>query len=502
MSILGIEIGTTRCVAVAYALDGQVVGRAHCDYPLHHPVPGAMELDADQVMDRVRQAIAEVATQVGDRDPVRTICTASQGETVVPVDAQGRALAPALTTFDRRPQPEAAWWDATVGREHVQAITGLASHPMYSLCKVLWWMRTRPEMLRTARYLLGVDALFLQRLGLPPTTDFSMAGRTMGLDLQAKAWSTELLKYAGASPEQFPALVPAGTPIGTLQSAVARQYGLPDDVTVVVGGHDQACAALACGVIKPGTAMDASGAVECMAPVLDAPVTNADMLDGFYGCYPHVVPDRYLTLAFNFTAGSLLRWYRDTLGEVEETEATASGLSFYEILLGKASSGPSGILVLPHFTMTGTPWMDPHARGAIVGLTLMTSKAHLIAGLLEGMTYEMRLNLERLQTAGVPVDLLRVVGGGATLPAWLQLRANILQRPVEGVELPDASCRGAGLLAGVATGVYTDLTDAVARTFPACRCYLPEAGVAEGYTREYELYTRLYPALQPIVHAM
>ena len=502
VSILGVEIGTTGCAAVIFGLDGEVLARVTREYPLYHPESGAMEVDAVHVMAQVHAAIAEAAEVAGEEDPVTTLCAAVQGETTVPVDADGTPLAPALTTFDSRPTPQAEWIAREVGTERILQITGLPVHPMHSLCKILWWKQRRPELTAQTHQNLGFDALFLRSLGLPAQTDYSLAGRTMVLDIQLKAWASDLLDAGGLTAEQLPRLARAGTKVGTLPDSVARRLNLPPDVVVVLGGHDQACAALGCGALEPGMAMNAVGAVECLAVTLAAPVTNRAMLEHHFACYPHVIPERYLTLAYNFTGGSLLRWYRDTFGEREDEEAEETGMGFPDVLLAKAGHEPSPVLVLPHFTTAGTPWLDPRAHGAIVGLTLTTPKAHIIKGLFDGLAYEMRLNLDCLAEAGIAVRLLRVVGTGARTPSWLQLKADVFNRPVMGICAPDAPALGAAHLAGVATGLYRDLEEAVHRTItlgPRCE---PHPEDAARYDRPYRLYKQLYPALKGIVQEM
>ncbi|MHB9131414.1 MAG: FGGY-family carbohydrate kinase [Armatimonadota bacterium] len=502
MSILGVEIGTAGCLAVVYSREGHALGRAQQAYPLQHPEPGAIELDADEVMRRVHDTITTAVKLAGDSDPVQAICASAQGEAVIPVDAGGRVLGLALTTFDSRPVPEAEWCARAYGIEHLQHLTGLPIHPMYALCKILWWKNNRPETFAQTRQFLSFDGLLLRRLGLDPVMDYSMGGRTMAMELRTKSWSAEICEKAGLDPAVLPPLVQAGTRVGVIPAAIAHTYHLPAGVLAVAGGHDQACAALGCGVMHPGMAMDAMGAVECIAPVLAEPVVNPSMLENNYGCYPHVVPGRYLTLAYNFNCGSLLQWYRDTLGELEESEATVSGLEFYEILLAKAGHAPAKVLVLPHFTIAGTPWLDARARGAIVGLTLGTSKAEIIKGIFDGIAYEMRLNLERLALAGVTVNTLRVIGNGARSATWLQLKADIFRHPVEGLPTPDAPCRGAALLGGVGAGIYQDLEDAVAQTVTTDQRVEPHASASEQYDRLYELYAQLYPALKPIMHQL
>jgi xylulokinase len=325
-----------------------------------------------------------------------------------------------------------------------------------------------------------------------------MAGRTMAFDLREKRWAPEVLGAAGVDPSKLPDVAPSGTPVAAIPDPICEDLGLPRGVVAATGGHDQPCGALGSGIGAPGLAMDATGTVECITPIFDAPVLTDAMRQNNYCCYHHVVPGLYASLAFNFTGGSLLRWYRDQFGTIEMEEARVSGLNVYDIMIGKAASGPASVFVLPHFTMTGTPWFDAHSRGAILGLTLATEKDQILKALLDGITYEMRLNLDRLQEAGVRVERLRAIGGGARSRTWMQLKANIFNRPVSALNVSEAACLGAAMLAGAATGVYGSCREAAEALVREVETFDPIPEEAARYAEAYAIYRDLYPTLQAL----
>lgn len=502
MSLLGIDIGTTGCKAIVFRVDGQVLGHAYREYPLIHPREGWAELDPAGVWDRVSEAVAEAVDRAGPGDPVKALSTSVQGEAVTPVARDGTILANSPVTFDGRTVPYREEWEQKVGAAEVFRITGMPLHPMYTLNKIMWWKRERPEIYERAWKFLCYGDFTLQRLGLTPTIDSSMAGRTMAFDLEKTDWSDRLLSVAGVDREKLPEAKPAGTAVGEVPAAVAQELGLPRGVIGVTGGHDQPCGALGAGISQAGLAMDATGTVECITPVFDRPVLSPAMRENNYCCYHHVVPGLYATLAFNFTGGSLLRWYRDNLGAKEVEEAQVSGLDVYDIMLGKAAGGPSRLLVLPHFTMTGTPWFDPAAKGVILGLTLATGADQIIKGILDGITYEMRLNLDRLAEAGVEVRQIRAIGGGAKSRMWKQLKANIFNRPVSALNVSEAACLGAAILAGVAVGEYRSADEAAAALVKVTETYDPQREEAARYAEQYARYQRVYPALRELLHEL
>jgi xylulokinase len=249
-------------------------------------------------------------------------------------------------------------------------------------------------------------------------------------------------------------------------------------------------------VIETGLAMVSTGTAEVVEVAMATPALNDTLRQGNISVYRHVVPSLYLAMTLNQSGGLLLRWFRDTMCAAERQEAQAAGRDAYDLILSGAPEGPTGLLVLPHFSGSGTPWLDTRSRGAILGLNFGTTQAALAKAILEGLTFELRINLDLLREGGVSIQELHAVGGGARSPLWLQLKADICQVPLRVPEVTEAACLGAALLAGVAAGIYPDLSTAVDKTVHFRRRIEPTP--ATSYLRLYELYRQLYPTLIPL----
>lgn len=502
MSLIGLDVGTTGCKAVVIDLTGRLLAEAYREYPLSHPQPGWAELNPTEVLAGVEAVLSEAVAKAGAADPVRAIGVSSQGEAGVPLDAEGRVLYGSPVSFDTRTVPQAEWWEREVGPERLFQITGQGLSPMYTLPKVQWLIQNVPDVRdRMTRFYCFEDYVIYKLCGRA-VIDYSMAARTLAFDIHEKAWSKELLSKAGVSPELFAEPMPSGSLAGTILPDMAERLGLPRDVKLVTGGHDQPCGALGAGIIRPNVAVDGTGTVECITAALAEPVLTETMLRNNFACYPHTAPGLYVTLAYNFTGGSLLRWFRDVLGSEEIAEAEASGRDVYDVIIGKATDGVVRPLVLPHFTATGTPYSDPASKGAIVGLGLETTRGELVKALLDGITFEMKLNLELLREAGVAVELIRAIGGGAKSPFWLQLKADMFKTPVIRLDVTEAPCLGAAMLAGIAIGAYADFEDAVAACVRECERYEPRPDRAAAYDERYQLYRELYPRLADLSHRL
>jgi xylulokinase len=499
MSLLGIDVGITGCKAVAFDYEGHTLGQAYREYHLYQPQPGWMELDPAEVWAAVSAVVREAAAHaeaVTAGDKVRALAIATHGESVVPVDAAGAPIYRFITAIDTRAVAQMRWWEEKLGAKRLFDITGMPPHPMYTANKLMWLRAYDPAVFNAAsRFLCMADFLFT-RMGLPPTMDHSLASRTMLQDIRARAWDAELLQLAGLDAERLSRTVPSGTLLGAIAPQVAADLGLAAGAVAVAGGHDHPCGSLGVGAIRAGMVMDSTGTVECVAAAMDKLVLDDNLLRSNLPVEPHTVAGMYLVLGWSSVGGALLKWYRDTFARAEVAEAQRAGLSTYDLILGEATPGPSPVLILPHFVGSGTPALDPISKGAIVGLTLSTTRGQIVKAIIDSVTYEIKLSIDAMEAAGLAIDELRAMGGGAKSSLWLQTKADILGRPVKAMDVSEAPCLGCALLAGIATGVYGSPAEAVARAVRVNRTYEPKPKLQAQYAEKAAVYAEVYPTLK------
>ena len=495
MSYLGLDIGTSGCKAAVFDGEGRLLALAYREYPTLSPRPGWAELDPEQVAGACFAVIKEAAGQCPG-DAVTALAISSQGEAFMPLDGEGRVLANAMVSSDARAAGLARSWSERFGRERLYRITGHTPHAFFSLFKLAWLRENAPEIWQSARKFFCFEDFLQQRLGVePPGISWALAGRTMLFDVTKHEWSGEILDELGLSPEQLARPVASGQIAGFVAPAIARELGLSERVAVVPGGHDQPCAGLGAGAIAPGSAMYATGTVECITPAFDRPVFTEALFQGNLCTYDHVVPGLYATVAFSLTGGNLLKWFRDQWSRSEVREAQATGANAYELILAQLPAEPSSLLVLPYFTPSGTPYFEASPMGAILGLTLGTTRAEVLRALLEGVAFEMRLNLDLMERSGIGIRDLVAVGGGARNSRWTQLKADVLGKPIRQAAVTEAGCLGAAMLACAAqTGEA--LTSLVGRWVKMGETVEPIPEHAEYYQKRYAAYQGLYPALR------
>ncbi len=501
MSFVGLDIGTNACKAILFDEDGRPLAQAAREYPILMPQPGWAEQDGEAVWrlawDCVRQVTAD------GRTGLRAIALSVQGEAVMPVDERGRPLRHVILGMDTRTTAENAWLAERFGAEALFARTGMPLHTINTLPKLLWLQRHEPALWRTAMRFLLYEDFLLGRLGGQPAISHCLASRTQMYDLVRGEWADDLLGACAIDVGRLaPLAPPTGGVVGTLRTELVQELGATGDVLLVSGGHDQACAALGSGVAAPGLAMVSTGTAEVVEVALSSPTLGEALRRGNVSVYRHVVPGLYLAMTLNHSGGLLLRWFRDALCPAERDAALLAGRDPYDALLADAPAGPTALLVLPHFAGSGTPWFDTHSRGALLGMTFGTTRAEIAKAILEGLTFELRVNLDLLRAGGIAIERLHAVGGGARSPLWLRLKADICAVPLRVPAVTDAACLGAALLAGVAAGAYRSLDEATQSTVHMQRELLPDPQAVERYARRYALYCEVYPLLAELNHRL
>ena len=461
---------------------------ARAGYALSTPAPGRVELDPEVLW----QALTEVVTRLARRARRRGLRIAAMassvsGDEAVMLDGEGTPIGPAIMALDTRAADAAQRWAHAAGAERIYRITGLPVHPAHPLIHLLWLRQNEAQRYaRIARVLCWEEYLAV-RLGLPAVSDPSVAARTMAWDVGAGSWSSDLLDRAVVPLRLFPEVRPSGTVIEEIPAPAADALSLPASVSLVTGGLDQAMATLGAGVTDPDQAMIGTGSWEALT-VLTAtsPANTAPLRETGIALGPFVLPGRLAAMATQAGGGSLVSWLRDLL---------APGRSIGS-LLRLAPDRPTQLLVMPHVEGSYSPWMDPASRAAIAGLSLETTRGGLVRGVLEGISFELRLNLERIEAAGIAVSELRCTGGGARSRPWVQLKADILDRPMTLVDAVENGAFGAAILAGAGIGLFPSAEAAARDLVRPLVTIEPRPSVAARYAEIFGRYRELYPAFR------
>jgi len=488
MSLLGIDVGTTGCKAAAFSEDGREIVRAYREYPTIHPREGWAELDSPAVWESVREVIAEAAAATSG-DPVAGLCVGSMGEAVTPVSGDREILGRCILSSDTRGREYIDALAEKIDQEAFYRINPNILGPNYTLPKLLWLKEHEPRLFeRTDKFLLWAG-LVAYMLGCEPCTGYSLANRTLLFDLNECDWSDELLAAVGLAREKLPRCRPEGGIAGTVEDKIAAELGLPRGVKVVVGGHDQCFNALGAGIARPGRAVDGIGTFECITPVYDRVPEPALMLRNGLNVEHHVLPGLYVSFLYN-QAGSLVRWFRDTFAKGEKEREDV-----YELLGSEMPVEPTSLFVLPYFEMTGPPRFVTEASGVIVGLKTSTTRGEIFKAIQEGVTFYLAEGVRALSEMGIDTSEFVATGGGAKSDGWLQIKADVFGVPFVRPAITECGLAGAAMLAGVATGAFASVAEAIERFFRIERLFEPDARRHRIYRERLAKYAELFPLM-------
>lgn len=495
MSYLGIDVGTTGCKVIAFDKHGHILARAYQEYPLIIPSPGWAELDAENIWQSVKSCIVEVAKHIND-DPPISVAVSTLGEATIPISPDGSALSNGIVSFDTRSISQYKQFIECANADEIYAITGLNTLPHYSLFKWMWWIENRPALYQNAWKLLCFGDFIGFKLGIKPTIDYSMATRTLAFDVRQTSWSSKILNIANVDVEKLPEIAPSGTIMGELPDAVARNLELPLGTKLVLGGLDQACAALGAGVIQSGATLLSIGTVGVIGPVFHA--ATPQMCQNGILSMPHVIPGEMITFGATVGGGSILRWYRDILGYEEREISINTGRDIYDVLLEQIDDKPTHLIMLPHLSGSRFAFDNPNAKGVLIGLTFSTSKADLIRAILEGVSYELAIIRERFENVGLSISSLRAVGGGSRSDIWMQIIADSLQLPIYAMQIYDAAPLGVALLSATALGNYKSIDDATEQAVIVRRTFSPRPGWSSYHNNHLATYRNVYKQLESL----
>jgi xylulokinase len=493
--VLGIDVGTTGTRALLIDAAGRVVAGATAEYPMFTPRPlWAEQHPADwwaATVAATRQVLAEAAVEPGR---VAGVGLTGQMHGLVLLDTQGEVLRPCIMWNDQRTAAQCAAITAEVGAAEVLRLTGNPVLPGFTAPKIAWVRENEPEVYRkAAKALLPKDYIRYCLTG-GFFGEVSDASGTSLFDVGQRCWSDEMLKAVGVPRSWLPEVTESPVVSARVSPSAAAQTGLLAGTPVVGGGGDQAAQAVGTGIVDEGTV---SATIGTSGVVFAASEAYRVEPQGRLHAFCHAVPGMWHLMGVMLSAGGSLRWYRDALCEPERVRAAKAGRDPYELLTEAAAEvapGCEGLLFLPYLTGERTPYPDPNARGAFVGLTLRHGKAHLTRAVLEGVSYGLRDSLELMRGLGLSVGQVRASGGGARSPLWRQILADVFDAEIATVRVTEGAAYGAGLLAAVGAGLYGSVAEVCQAAIEITGSIRPGPAAAL-YADYYPCYRALYPAL-------
>ena len=490
--VLGLDVSTTAAKAVLMDRMGRAVATGTAEYPCRAPRPLWSEADPERWWEGAVTAIRSALRSAGvSGREVEAAGPTGQMHGCVLLDRKGEVVRPAILWNDQRTGQQCEQIRRRLG-PRLPEITGNDALTGFTAPKLLWVRENEPQVWeRVAHFLLPKDYVRFRLTG-ELATDKSDGAGTLLFDLAARAWSAEIMEVLDVNPGWAPQAFEGPEVAGTVSGEAARLTGLGAGTPVVAGGGDQAANAVGCGAVDPGTvalSLGTSGVV--FAPTREPVLEAAGRVHSFCHC----LPDRWHLMGVMLSAAGALRWFRDAL---------APGMSFAQLdaEAARVPAGAEGLLFAPYLTGERTPYPDPTARGAFVGLTVRHTRGHLARAVLEGVAFGLRDSLEAMTGAGMPrPQQIRASGGGTRSPLWRQILADALGAEIVSVSTAEGAAAGAGVLAAVGAGWFPSVGEAASAMVKVSDA-VPPGPDRETYDRLHPLYQTLYPALRPTNHSL
>ncbi len=503
--VLAYDLGTSGLKTALFDAEGRQLDSLFAEYATHSAEESWAEQDPESwwaaLCASTRSLLQKSGIRPGD---LAALSFSGQMMACLPVDRDGRALAPCIIWADRRSLPQARELAKRIEEQAYYRLTGNKIYPTYPLPKFMWLKENLPEVYRkTFRFLQPKDFL-VRKLTGAFVTDYSDASTTAALDMHTRRWADEVLKLAGIEPEKLPEMHASTDVVGKVTPAAASASGLPEGLPVVMGAGDGPCANLGCGVFREGSAYVYLGTSSWVSSA-----SRRIVCDPAMALFNVCAADPGLINVFGTMqmGGGSFQWLKNTVCAVERQMASLTGDSPYELMTRQAAASPPGarnLLFLPYLRGERSPRWNPAARGAFIGLTAGHGRGDLIRSVMEGVAFNLKVIREALKSEDASIRSMRAVGGGAESPLWRQILADIFGEAVQVPALLEgANPLGAAVIGGVGVGLFADF-GVVDRLNPIVQVQEPVADpeVRERYARLFGVFEQAYRALLPVFDAL
>jgi xylulokinase len=425
-------------------------------------------------------------------DSIACVGLSGQMHGAVLLGVDGEVLRPSIIWCDQRTEAECRWLDETVGRERLLRLTANPALTNFTLTKLLWVRTHEPDVWKHVRQVLLPKDYVRFRLSGEYAIDVADASGTLMLDVAERCWSHDILDAVDIDRQLLPDVFESQDICARVTREAAALTGIPAGTPIVAGAGDQAAGALGMGITRPGAVSATIGTSGVVFAATDRPATDPN---GRLHTFCHAIPGRWHVMGVTQAAGLSLRWFRDQVAS-----GSGGGVSYDELTAeaARVPPGADGVLWAPYLMGERTPHCDPNARAALFGLAANHGRGHIVRALMEGVAFSLRDTLSIFAELHVPVDRVRLGGGGSRSALWRQIQADVYGCAVDTASADEGAAYGAAILAAVGIGLWPTVDaacDALVRgTAETC----PQPEVVTLMNDQYEAYKRIYPALRAI----
>lgn len=488
--VIAVDSSTTSTKAIIVDSAGSVLSQAKVEFAMSTPRVDFYEQDPRDWWKSTNEAVGQAVAQLNDTDRSRIefLCATIQRQSFALVDSEGVPLRPGILWLDGR----AAEQVKKIGSRRVHELSGFQPDTTPSIYKIAWLKEHEPEKLAAAHKIVGVHGYLTHALTGQWVDSVATADSLGFLDSAKLDYSPELLDLIGIKRDQLADLVPAASIIAPIKKSVLADWGIKQSIELVAACGDGQAAALGAGAtgmeeayLNMGTALVA-GVHSPRYQIAD--VFRTDVAG---------IPGQYVLEIVQNSGAHLAGWFRSELGNPALAGRPDPEL---EKAAAQVATGCGGLVTMPYWNAVQSPFWDPIAHGAIIGLAGAYGRAEIYRSILEGISLTMATNLHTLaDTTGVPLQSVRVMGGGQRSPLWRAIMTDCIGLPLTSCETEEISAMGAAVMAMAQTAAYASVEEAAKGMAALGDTSEPNLKNHEIYLELAELQNQAYPALKPIM---
>ncbi len=480
---IGIDLGTSSVKILLMATDGQIIDETTEEYPVYYPKSNWAEQNPEDWWQGTVKALNTlIERNQAIKGAIKSISFSGQMHGMVALDDSGCVLTPAIIWCDQRTAVECEEITSHFGQNQLSELVGNKALTGFTAPKILWLKKNHPDLFeKVAMYLLPKDYINFKLSGVY-ATDLSDASGTLLLDVKNKSYAEPMLAFIGISEGKLPKLYESFDVTGKLSDALKAELGINQDVLIVAGAGDQAAGAIGTGTVSEGVVSVTLGTSGVVFAAHDHyKMDGQNRLHAF--CH---ASGRYHTMGVMLSAASSLKWWSEQVA-----------ISEIDVLLSELDEAITDVIFLPYLLGERTPYPDPDAKGTFIGMDMSTGRREMTKAVLEGVAFGLKDSLDIIKDMGLPIEEIRLIGGGAKSLSWRQILADVFGQTIFGINTNQGGALGAAILAAVGDGAYPDVDAATAAIIKVVDSVKPDMERHDVYQKKHQNYIALYQHLKP-----
>ena len=484
MYYIGVDLGTSAVKLLLMESDGTIANIVSEKYPIAFPHPGWSEQTPEDWWDAVKKGIPELISGI-DASKVAGISFGGQMHGLVVLDADDKVIRPAILWNDGRTQKETDYLNNVIGKGKLSEYTANIAFAGFTAPKILWMKENEPDKFaRIKKIMLPKDYIAYMLTGVH-CTDPSDASGMLLYDVKNRKWSKEMCDICGIDESMLATVYESYEKVGTVKPDVAKELGLSESVIVAAGAGDNAAAAVGTGTVGEGLcniSLGTSGTIFISS--------HEFKVDSFNAIHSFAHADGYYHLmGCMLSAASCKAWFIEDILKTDDYAGEQGKIT--DDMLGN-----NNIFFMPYLMGERSPYNNPNARAAFIGMSMDSTRTDMLQAVMEGITFGIRDSYEVARALGIDVKRTRICGGGAKGELPKKMMADILNIDVDVPANDQGPSMGGAILAAVAAGEYSNVEEAANKIVKMEGTIHPDPEIAKRYEEKYQRYRKLYPLLK------